>query len=154
VFLRCTLLVSETNLNLNNTGIHPSWSGGSGWWWGGGAALPALVQSSVGNVCRSPINILYLNCTHAKISHLVTSLSTGRQQMSSHCLSQVVNKFGTSCEQFVRTLLKLSGLLNKVVPTSPIQSWYSSIVTTLLSSNILVYHGCIRLVRTTLWQVW
>jgi hypothetical protein len=40
---------------INNTGIDPSWCGR-------GAALQAVVQSCVGHVCHSPINILYLNC--------------------------------------------------------------------------------------------
>ena len=75
---------------------------------GGGAALPALVQSSVGNVCRSPINILYLNCTHAKISHLVTSLSTGRQQVVFALLvtscQQVWNKLLTICKNLVEII--------------------------------------------------
>jgi hypothetical protein len=40
---------------VNNRGIDPAWSGR-------GAALQALVQSCVGHVCHSSINILYLNC--------------------------------------------------------------------------------------------
>ena len=38
-----------------------------------------------------------LSTTHVKISHLVASLLTSRQQVVPHCLSQVVNKFGRSC---------------------------------------------------------
>jgi hypothetical protein len=38
--------------------------------------------------------------THVKISHLVTSQQTVNK-MYSHCLSQVVNRFGTTCNNLV-----------------------------------------------------
>jgi hypothetical protein len=71
-------------------------------------------------------------------SHLV-SCNKFVNKFSSHCLSQIVNKFGTSCQQSVTTLLILSDVL-QVAPTSPIQSWYNNIVTTLCRQpcNILV----------------
>jgi hypothetical protein len=40
----------------------------------------------------------YLKATHVKISHLVTNVcQQAVNKLSSQCLSQVVNKFGTSC---------------------------------------------------------
>jgi hypothetical protein len=44
------------------------------WYGGGGGALPALVPSSVGHVCRPPINILYLNCCSQFAYHRVLLL--------------------------------------------------------------------------------
>ena len=52
---------------------------------------------------------LVLKVTHVKISQLVASLKTSRQQLCSHGLLQVVNKFGTS--SLLTTLLILSELL-------------------------------------------
>jgi hypothetical protein len=80
--------------------------------------------------------------THAKISHLVTSLSTSRQQVVFALLvtscQQVWNKLLTICNNLV-DIIRLACC--KVVPTSPIQSWYNNIVTTLCRQpcNILVY---------------
>jgi hypothetical protein len=41
--------------------------------------------------------VLYQICTHAKISHLVSQQAVNK--LCSHCLSQAVNKFVTTCYQ-------------------------------------------------------
>ena len=52
------------------------------------------------------------SCTHEKISQLVASLQTSRQQVVfAYGLFQAVSKLGTSCLQPVLTLLILSDLL-------------------------------------------
>ena len=71
---------------------------------------------------------------------------------SSHCLSQVVSKFGTNCEQLVTTLLILSDLLqgcsNRVRYNRDIAILFQPCIVNLVT--FLLYHDCIRLVRTTL----
>ena len=59
------------------TGMDPAQSVKGG---GGGCALATLVPSCVGQVCRPPINILYLNCNscsqfayHHAIAHITVS---------------------------------------------------------------------------------
>jgi hypothetical protein len=100
-------------------------------------------------------NVVILNTTLAtegKISHLVASLPTSRQQVV--CLSQVVNKFGTSCQQLVTTLL-LSTTCNNIfrlVTRLFQQVRYSDDIRILLQPCVvnlvtfLLYHDCIRLV--------
>ena len=44
--------------------------------WYGGGALPTLVLSCVGHVCRPPINILYLNCCSQCAYHRVIAQIT------------------------------------------------------------------------------
>ena len=54
----------------------------------------------VNNLLQSIGNTDIINITpstHVKISQLVASLQTSHQQVVSHGLLQVVNKFGTSC---------------------------------------------------------
>jgi hypothetical protein len=71
-----------------------------------------------------------------KISHLVASLLTNRQQVVFALLApscpQVWNNLSTACWYYQTC--------SKVVPTSPIQSWCNNIVTTLWRQpcNILV----------------
>jgi hypothetical protein len=84
------------------------------------------------------IHFIYNNHTRKNL----TSCSKSANKLSSHCLSQVVNKFGTSCEQFLTTMhVDIIRLVTyQVVPTSPTQSWYNNIATTLCHQpcNILV----------------
>ena len=90
--------------------------------------------------------------THVKISHLVASLPTSRQQVVFALLvpscQQVWNKLWTTCNKLVDII--------RLVPTSPIQSWYNNIVTTLCRQpcNILVvpwlYQTCYNNLVTSL----
>jgi hypothetical protein len=83
-------------------------------------------------------NYPFVVTTHAKISYLVASLEQIVKKLSSHCLSQVVNQLLTTCNNLV-DIIRLN-LLYGVVPTSPTQSWYNNIVTTLCRQpcNVLV----------------
>jgi hypothetical protein len=91
---------------------------------------------------------------YPKISHLVPSLSTSRQQVVFALLvpscQQVWNKLLTICNNLV-DIIRLVTRFFQQVRYCPIQSWYNSIVTTLCLQpcNILVYHDYIKHVRTT-----
>jgi hypothetical protein len=80
--------------------------------------------------------------THVKISHLVASLPTSRQQVAFALLvpscQQVWNKLLTAR----KNLVDLIELVARLFQSSPIQSWYNNIVTTLYCQlcNILVIH--------------
>ena len=56
-------------------------------------------------------NLMKLGIIFSYTRKNLTSCKKFVNKLSSHCLSQVVIKFGTSCYQFVTTLLILSGLL-------------------------------------------
>jgi hypothetical protein len=80
---------------------------------------------------------------------------TSHQQLvfaTSHCLSQVVNKFGTSCLTTCNNLVDIIRLVARLFQ----QVRYSHDITILLQPCVvnlvtfLLYHDCIRLVRTTL----
>jgi hypothetical protein len=80
-------------------------------------------------------------CTRVEVSHLVESLPTSRQQvvfaLRVPSCQQVWNKLLTTCNNLVDIIRFVAC---KVVPTSPIQSWYNNIVTILCRQpcNILV----------------
>jgi hypothetical protein len=94
----------------------------------------------------------YVCGTHAKISHLVANLSTSRQQVVFALLvpscQHVWNKLLTTCNNLVDIIRLVARLFQHV--------WYSHDITILLQPCVvnlvtfLLYHDCIRLVRTTL----
>jgi hypothetical protein len=94
--------------------------------------------------------------THVKISHPVTSLPTSRQQVVFALLvpifQQVWNKLLTTCNNLIVIIRLVARLFH--------QARYSHYITILLQSCIvnlvtfLLYHDCIRPVRTTLLQAW
>ena len=90
--------------------------------------------------------------THVKISQLVASLQTSRQQvvfarLVTSC-QQVWNKLLTTCNNLVDIVRLVTRLFQ--------QGCYSHDITILLQPcdvnlvTFLLYHDCIRLVRTTL----
>jgi hypothetical protein len=93
--------------------------------------------------------------TRVKISHLVTSLPTDRQQVFTllvpNC-QQVWNKLLTTHNNLVDIIRLVARLFQQVR--------YSHDITILLQPctvnlvNFLLCHDCIRAVRTTLLQVW
>ena len=105
--------------------------------------LLMCAQSATSNEIRS---------THVKISQLVTSLQTSRQQVVFAPLvttcQQVWNKLLTTCNNLVDIVRLVTRLLQ--------QGCYNNGVTILLQPCVvnlvtfLLYHDCIRLVRTTL----
>jgi hypothetical protein len=94
--------------------------------------------------------------TQAKISHLVANLRTCRQQVMFALLvpscQQGWNKLLTTCNNLVDIIRLVARLFQQVR--------YSHDITILLQPCVinlvifLLYHDCIRLVRTTLLQVW
>jgi hypothetical protein len=54
-------------------------------------------QATLSARARDTFGIDRSSATHVKISHLVPSCQQAVNKLCSHCLSQVVNKFGTSC---------------------------------------------------------
>ena len=91
--------------------------------------------------------------THAKISHLVASLPTSRQQVVFALLvpscQQVWNKLLTTCNNLVDIIRLVARLFQQIR--------YSYDITIVLQPCIVnivtLYHDRIRLVRTTLPQV-
>ena len=97
------------------------------------------------------LNLLKKNGTHAKISQLVASLQTSRQQV-------VLARLVTSCQQVWSKLLitcdKLVHIV-RIVTRLFQQSCYSHITILLQPCVVnlvtfLLYHDCIRLVRNNL----
>ena len=93
------------------------------------------------------LNLLKKNGTHAKISQLVASLQTSRQQvvfarLVTSC-QQVWNKLSTTCNKLVRIVRIVTRLFQ--------QGCYSHDITILLQPCVvnlvtfLLYHDCIRL---------
>jgi hypothetical protein len=91
-----------------------------------------LVNRFVTTCLQTCNNLLrfYVCTTHAKISHLVTSLPTSCQQDIFAQLVTSCQQVWTTCWQLVTTLSKLSDLC-KVVLKSPLHAWFNKIVTTL-----------------------
>jgi hypothetical protein len=93
----------------------------------------------------------FISNTRVQISHLVTSLPTSRQQVVFALLvpscQQVWNKLLTICNNLVDIIRFVARLFQQV-------RYCHDIGVLLQPCNILVHHDCIRLVRTTLWQVW
>ena len=128
-------------------------------------SVPTTCQQDVfALLCTQLVEKLSATCwqlptTHAKISHLVASLPTSRQQVVFALLvpicQQVWNKLLTTCNNLVDIIGLVARLFKQIrysLRLSPIQSWYNSIVTTLCRQpcNILVISAWlyIRLVRT------
>jgi hypothetical protein len=95
--------------------------------------------------------------THAKISHLVASLPTSRQQVvfpllvTSNC-QQVWNKLLTICNNLVDIIRLVTRLFQQVRYSHDIEVLLQPCVLCRQPCNILVlvvYHDCIRLVRTS-----
>ena len=116
--------------------------------------LPGTI---IGLVVRKPISISLqlvskLGNTHVKISQLVASLQTSRQQVVFARLvtsfQQVWNKLLTTCNNLVDIVRLVTRLFQ--------QGCYNHDITILLQLCVvnlvtfLLYHDCIRLVRTTL----
>jgi hypothetical protein len=94
-------------------------------------------------------------CTRAKISHLVTSLSTSRQQVVFALLvpscQQVWKKLLTTCSNLVDTIRLVTRLFQQVRYSHDITILLQPCVVDLVT--FLLCHDCIRLVRTTLQQI-
>ena len=90
--------------------------------------------------------------THAKISDLLASLPTSRQQV---VFVLVVPNCQQVCNKLLTTCNKLDGIITLVARLFQ-QVQYSHDITILLQPcdvnpvTFLLYHDCIRLVRTTL----
>jgi low temperature requirement protein LtrA len=90
------------------------------------------------------------------VNTYLTSCNKSANKRYSHCLSQVANRFGTTCWQLVTTLSKFISLVARLFwqvrymlgITKLLQPCVDNLVTTLL------YHGCNKLVNTVLWQGW
>jgi hypothetical protein len=90
--------------------------------------------------------------THVKVSHLVTSLPTSRQQVVFALLvpscQKVRNKLLTTCNNLVDIIRLVARLLQQVRYSHNITILLQPCVVNLVT--FLLYHDCIRLVRTTL----
>jgi hypothetical protein len=109
------------------------------------ASLPTCYQQVVFYTHKN--HILLQVC-----QHVTNKLCFTHTRITSCCKSAIM--LPTSC---VCTAIKMSQVVNKlVVPTSPVQSWYTIILlyNLVLSTLWYVYHDCCRLVRTTLQHVW
>ena len=104
------------------------------------------------NLCWHKKTLLCSSSTHVKISQLVASLQTSRQQV---VFAQLV----TSCQQVWNKLLTTcNNLVDIVRPVTRLfqQGCYNYDITILLQPCVvnlvtfLLYHDCVRLVRTTL----
>ena len=94
----------------------------------------------------------YLCTTHVKISQLVASLQTSRQQivfarLVTSC-QQVWNKLLTTCNNLVDIIRLVTRLFQQGCYNHDITILLQPCVFNLVTS--LLYHDCIRLVRTTL----
>jgi hypothetical protein len=91
-------------------------------------------------------------CTYVKISHLVASLPTSRQQIVFALLvpscQQVWNKLLTTCNNLVDIIRLVSRLFQQVQYSHDITILLQPCVVNLVT--FLLYHDCIRVVRTTL----
>jgi hypothetical protein len=109
------------------------------------------VFTCVARLCRPVLNV-----SHAKISHLVASLPTSRQQVVFALLvpsyQQVCNKLLTACNKLVDIIRLVTRLFQQVRYshdiTIEITILLKPCVVTLVTFSL--YHDCIRLVRTTL----
>ena len=90
--------------------------------------------------------------THAKISHPVTSLPRSRQQVVFALLvpscQRVWNKLLTTCNNLVDIIRLVAKLFQQVRYSHDITILLQPCVVNLVTC--LLYHDCIRLVRTTL----
>jgi hypothetical protein len=105
----------------------------------------------VGNCPRSPGCLLSSRATHAKISHLVGSLPTS-------CLRTACPKLSTSFDKLLATCNNLVDIIRLVNAKLFQQVCYNLDITILLQPCVvnlaifLLYHDCIRLVRTTCYK--
>ena len=101
------------------------------------------------------VRFLRVYSSRVKISHLVASLPTSRQQvvfalLVSSC-QQVWNKLLTTCNNLVDIIRYVARLFKQVRYSHDITILLQPCVVNLVT--FLLYHDCIRLVRTTLLQV-
>ena len=107
---------------------------------------------TVSDLLEQPCNKSDNACTHVKISQAVASLQTSRQQvvfarLVTSC-QQVWDKLLTTCNNLVDIIRLVTRLFQ--------QGCYNHDTTILLQPCVvnlvtfLLYHDCIRLVRTTL----
>jgi hypothetical protein len=93
--------------------------------------------------------------THVKISYLVASLPTSRQQVVFPLFvpscQQVWNKLLTTCNNLVDIIRLVARLFQQVRYSHDITILLQPCVINLVT--FLLYHDCIRLVTTTLLQV-
>ena len=116
-----------------------------------------LLRPVVSSLCYAGTVLWYGDSSqiagrHVKISQLVASLQTSRQQVvfawSVTSCQQIWNKLLTTCNNLVDTVKLVTRLFK--------QGYYSHDITILLQPCVvhlvtfLLYHDCIRLVRTTL----
>jgi hypothetical protein len=93
-----------------------------------------------------------VSITHAKISHLVTSLPTSRRQdvfalLVTSC-QQVWNKLLTICNNLVDIIRLVTRLFQQVRYSHDIAVLLQPCVVNLVT--FLLYHGCNKLVSTVL----
>ena len=100
---------------------------------------------------ESSRNITNVSATHVKISQLVASLQTSRQQVVFARLvttcQQVWNKLLTTCNNLVDIIRLVTRLFQQVCYNNDITILLQSCVVNLVT--FLLYHDCSRLVRTT-----
>jgi hypothetical protein len=78
----------------------------------------------------------------------LTSCSMSVNKLCSHCLSQIVNKFRTTCNNLVDIIRLVARLFQQVRHSDDITILLQPCVVNHVT--FLLYHDCIRLVRTTL----
>jgi hypothetical protein len=109
-----------------------------------------LGTSSANTSCWQAVRFL-----EAKVSHLVASLPTSCQQVVFALLvpscQQVWNKLLTTCNNLVDIIRLVARLFQQVRYSHDITILLQPCVVNLVT--FLLYHDCIRLVRTTM-QVW
>jgi hypothetical protein len=102
--------------------------------------------------CIQIKDLISMNSTHEQISHLVASLPTSRQQVVFALLvpscQQVWNKLLTTCNNLVDLIRLVARLFQQVRYIHGITILLQPCVVNLVA--LLLYHDCIRLVRTTL----
>ena len=116
--------------------------------------LPTLVQTVLVKILKRELILHKMNfcATHAKILHLLTSLPTSRQQVVFALLvpscQQVWNKLLTTCNNLVDIIRLVTRLFQQARYSHDIAVLLQPCVVNLVT--FLLYHDCIRLVRTTL----
>jgi hypothetical protein len=111
---------------------------------------------SVGGIWYK-VHVLSLHYTRVKISHLVASLLTSRQQVVFTLLvpscQQVWNKLLTTCNNIVDIIRLVIRLFQQVRYSHDITVLLQPCMCVVNLVTFLLYRDCIRLVRTTLLQV-
>jgi hypothetical protein len=115
-----------------------------------------LLRSCWNSIATSLLQLVrFYVCTYVKISHLIASLLTSRQQVVFALLvpscQQVWKKLLTTCNNLVDIIRVVARLFQQVRYSHNIKILLQPCIVNLVT--FLLYHDCIRLVRTTLSQV-